>query len=217
MRLLLLLIHAMALAAATMFDAQDKVRDASHAHIHRALASVPAAFVAIVPGCRVTGDAPSACLEERLSAALALFRAGRVQRLLLSGDHGTRGYDEVNTMKGWFMAHGVPADVIFLDHAGFDTYDTMVRARQVFRVDDAVVVSQAFHLYRAVFLARAVGLRASGYAADPPEGSACGGSAVREPLACLKAVLDVLLSSQPRFLGPAIPVEGSPEASFDRH
>ena len=119
-------------------------------------------------------------------------------------------------MRTWLLDHGVAADHVFLDHAGFDTWDTMVRAREVFRVDGAVVVTQAFHLPRAVFLARKAGLDVVGVAADPPGGSCCAGSAVREPLACVKAVLDARLALDPRFLGPAIPVQGDPAASFDR-
>jgi len=114
------------------------------------------------------------------------------------------------------VAHGVTEAHIFLDHAGFDTHDTMVRARQVFQVTDAVIVSQAFHLPRAIYLAQAAGLTVVGVSADPPQGSVCAGSKVREPLASLKAWLDVAFASDPKFLGPPIPITGDPSASFDR-
>lgn len=215
-RWLLLVAFIGALGTAMVADCLRAVHGASAGIIHTAVQDVPAAFTAIVLGCRVNGDDPSRCLEERLIAALELHRSGRVHRLLLSGDHGTQGYDEVNTMKDWLVARGVPEAHVFLDHAGFDTYDSMVRARKVFQVDDAVIVSQHFHLPRALYLAHAAGLQASALAADPPQGSACRGSAVREPLACVKAVLDARLALEPRFLGPAIPVQGDPAVSFDR-
>ena len=205
-----------ALFAAAVGDCLRAVHRTADGAIHAGIRDMPAAFTAIVLGCRVNGDDPSRCLEERLQAALELYRSGRVQRLLLSGDHGTKGYDEVNTMKDWLVFRDVPEAHIFLDHAGFDTYDSMVRARKVFQVDNAVIVSQYFHLPRAVYLARAAGLRAVAFAAHPPGGSACRGSAVREPLACVKAVLDARLAFAPRYLGPPIPVHGDPGASFDR-
>jgi SanA protein len=174
------------------------------------------ATTAIVLGCRVNGEEVSGCLEERLGTALELYTSGRVQRLLLSGDHGTKGYDEVNAMMDWLAARGIPREHIFLDHAGFDTHDTMVRAHAVFQVRDAVIVSQAFHLPRAVFLAQAAGLTVMGVSADPPEGSVCAGSRIREPLACLKACADVVFATGPRFLGPAIPITGDPTPSHDK-
>ncbi len=211
-----LVLYLVALCVAFAVDMQDKVLNGSRPRLLAAGTALPSRYTAIVPGCRVNGDDPSACLEERLQKALELYRNGHVQRLLLSGDHGATGYDEVNAMRTWLLDHGVAADHVFLDHAGFDTWDTMVRAREVFRVDGAVVVTQAFHLPRAVFLARKAGLDVVGVAADPPGGSCCAGSAVREPFACAKAVYNTLLGASPRFLGPAIPITGSPAASLDR-
>jgi SanA protein len=215
-RLLLVGIYAVCLLLAVMLDMRARVRHSSETFMYHSTADAPARFTGIVLGCRVNGDGPSACLEERLSAALALYEQGRVQRLLVSGDHGTKQYDEVNAMRDWFVQHGVPAQHVFLDHAGFDTYDTMVRARKVFNVHDALVISQAFHLPRAIYLARSIGIDAIGVSADPPQGSSCRGSAVREPMACLKAVLNVTFHSSPHFLGPVIPITGEPDATFDR-
>ncbi|MFT3885762.1 MAG: ElyC/SanA/YdcF family protein [Flavobacteriales bacterium] len=198
------------------WSVRARVRAVSDPYLVVHGAPVPVRFTGIVLGCRVREGDVSACLEERLAHALALYKAGSVQRLLLSGDHGRRGYDEVNTMKQWLMDRSVPLHHIFLDHAGFDTYDTMVRARDVFQVKDAVVISQAFHLPRAVYLARSLGIDAVGAIADPPGGSVCRGSAVREPMACVKAWLDVNLHASARFAGPVIPITGPSEASFDQ-
>lgn len=201
---------------AICLDMKGRVARGSEAFICSKAQLAPPRYTAIVLGCRVNGDDPSLCLEERLATALDLYRSGKVQRLLLSGDHGTKDYDEVNAMRAWLMERGVPLAHIFLDHAGFDTYDTMMRARHVFQVEGAIVVSQAFHLPRAVYLARAVGLDAFGVSADPPTGTACAGGRIREPVACTKAVMNVWLGSSPKFLGPAIPITGSPQPSFDR-
>ncbi|HEY0978508.1 MAG TPA: ElyC/SanA/YdcF family protein [Flavobacteriales bacterium] len=194
---------------------QIRVHAVSHEHLF-SVDQVQPRYTGIVLGCRVREGDVSACLEERLIRALELYQASKVQRLLLSGDHGRRGYDEVNAMKDWFVARDVPAEHLFLDHAGFDTYDTMRRARDIFQVRDAVVVSQAFHLPRAVYLARSMGIDAVGSSADPPGGSACRGSAVREPLACLKAWSSVTLSVPPHHGGEVIPITGSSRPTFDR-
>jgi len=214
-RILLLVILGATLIGAALLVSFRQVHQAATGRVVGRGGSVHAT-TAIVLGCRVNGETVSGCLEERLETALELYTDGKVQRLLLSGDHGHVGYDEVNAMKSWLMAHGVNEAHIFLDHAGFDTHDTMVRARQVFQVTDAVIVSQAFHLPRAIYLAQAAGLEVVGVSADPPQGSVCAGSKVREPLASLKACLDVTFASDPKFLGPAIPITGDPSASFDR-
>lgn len=214
-RILLLVILGATLIGAALLVSFRQVHQAATGRVVGRGGSVHAT-TAIVLGCRVNGETVSGCLEERLETALELYSTGKVQRLLLSGDHGTDSYDEVNAMMDWLVAHGVPKAHIFLDHAGFDTHDTMVRARRVFAVSEALVVSQAFHLPRAVYLGRAAGIAATGVVADPPQGSVCRGSRVREPLACLKAWVDVLLGNAPRHLGPSIPITGPPCASYDR-
>ena len=214
MRKFVIVLYAGLFFIALGLDMRTRVLRASAPHIVQG--DPPARFTGIVLGCRVNDDDVSLCLEERLARALDLYRAGKVKRLLLSGDHGQRGYDEVNTMKHWFVERGVPLEHLFLDHAGFDTYDSMVRARKVFGVDSALVITQAFHLPRAIYLARACGIAAEGVPADPPRGSTCRGSAVREPLACVKAVFNAAFRSSPKFLGPPIPITGPSWPSFDR-
>lgn len=217
LRLLGAALYVGLVCTAIVADMRSRVVRTSDPWLIRAGAPVPERYTGIVLGCRVNGDDPSACLEERLQKALELHASGDVQRLLLSGDHGTTGYDEVNTMRDWLLARGVPEDDVFLDHAGFDTWDSMVRARDVFQVDGAIIITQAFHLPRAIYLARAAGLDAVGIAADPPTGSSCAGSAIREPFACTKAVLNVLFDASPHLGGPAIPISGSPAATLDHH
>lgn len=140
--------------------------------------------------------------EARLDAAAELFRRGTVRALLVSGDNSRRDYDEPTDMKRDLIARGVPAERITCDYAGFSTLDSIERARGVFGQDRVIVVSQRFHLERALFLADAAGLEARGVAAaDAPRFWALRTRA-REVVARGKAVLDATLARGPRFLGP---------------
>ena len=139
-----------------------------------------------------------------------------MQRLLLSGDHGRVGYDEVNTMKRFVLEAGVPAEDIFLDHAGFSTYETMYRARDVFQVTDAIVVTQDFHLDRALAIGRALGLEVRGVEAPCTGYVPKQSLLVREWLARCKAWVEVHLTHPlPTYLGEVIPISGDSRASWD--
>lgn len=190
----------------------------SRAWIHVAADTLPPRTVAIVPGARVYPDGtPSPPLLDRLRTALDLYRAGRVRKVLVSGDHHAPEYDEVNAMWRWLSEQGVPPEDLFLDHAGLRTLDTMERARHVFRVEDAVICTQAFHLPRAVFLARRAGIDAVGLVADRQPYAHARANAAREFLASALAVADsYLLGTGPRHLGAPIPIEGDGRATHDR-
>ncbi|HYC80666.1 MAG TPA: ElyC/SanA/YdcF family protein, partial [Solirubrobacterales bacterium] len=112
---------------------------------------MPPAEVAIVPGAMVQADGKmSAMLADRVEQAARLWHAGKVEKVLVSGDHHTWAYDEPDTMRKALVARGVPPRDVFEDHAGFDTWATMVRARAIFNVEDAVVVTNGFHMARAL-------------------------------------------------------------------
>jgi SanA protein len=177
---------------------------------------VPASYTAIVLGAMVyqTGK-PSFILQDRLDVAYELYRSGKIKRFLLTGDHGQKGYDEVNTMKKYLLEKGVDTRDIFLDHAGFDTYNSMVRAKEIFEVNDAVVVTQDFHLNRAVYLARANGLNACGIASDRREYRTINYLRFRELSARVKAFAEVIFGKDPVFLGTAIPITGDSKLSYD--
>ena len=171
------------------------------------VADVPAAEVAIVPGALVEPDGDmSAMLAARVEQASRLWHAGKVEKVLVSGDHGTWRYDEPDTMRKALVRDGVAPRDIFEDHAGFDTWATMVRARSIFGVRDAVVVTQGFHMPRALYLADAAGIDATGLTADLQGWGAQGRkSEVREVLSRVKAIADVTLDS-PALAGPKIPI-----------
>ncbi|MEU4534866.1 ElyC/SanA/YdcF family protein [Streptosporangium sp. NPDC023825] len=168
------------------------------------VAGVPEAPVALVLGAGVVGDAPSPMLARRLDISAQLYRAGRVEAILLSGDNSRREYDEPTVMRDYLLASGVPAGALVLDYAGFDTWDSCVRARTVFGATKVTVVTQVFHLPRAVTLCRTAGLDTFGVGDDSSKRwVSTYGLAAREFLASAKGLVDsVLLDSPPVFPGP---------------
>ncbi|HTU15112.1 MAG TPA: ElyC/SanA/YdcF family protein [Solirubrobacterales bacterium] len=177
--------------------------------------SADPAETAIVLGALVEADGRmSEMLADRVDQAANLWHAGKVKHILVSGDHGQWRYDEPTTMKRALVGRGVPEDVIFTDHAGFDTNATMVRARRIFDVDDALVVTQGFHMKRALFLADAAGIDAEGVTSDLHEygGRGLKGS-VREVASRVKAVGDVIFGGSVMG-GPEIPIGGTASASW---
>ncbi|MFI1992682.1 vancomycin high temperature exclusion protein [Actinoplanes sp. NPDC020271] len=180
------------------------VRAGSDGHVYPA-ADVPSAPVALVLGAQVNPDGePSAFLAARLDVALALYRAGKVKAILVSGDHAEWSYDEPGAMMVYLVARGVPADRIVMDHAGFDTYDSCARAGQVFGVRQAIVVTQSFHVPRAVALCRALGIETVGVGDDTARvyEPLWARGQMREWAAAVKAAWDVTSGRDPVFLGP---------------
>jgi SanA protein len=178
-------------------------------------ARAPRAEVALVLGASVFDDGtPTDALADRLAAGAALYRDGRVTRVLVSGERSTAAYDQVDVMRRELVRMGVPDREIFTDHGGFDTWDSMVRARKVYDVRSAVVVTQGWHMPRALWLGKRAGLKVHGLVADPihPREHEPSGT-TREILARVKAVIDVVANRQPPYLGPKIPITGSAEAS----
>lgn len=164
----------------------------------------------LVLGCGVRPDGqPSLMLRDRLDMGLGLYEAGAAPKLLMSGDHGQVEYDEVNAMKGYALDAGVPSGDVFCDHAGFSTYESMYRARDVFCAETVIIVSQKYHLYRAVYDARAMGLEAYGVAAEDIAYLGQSVRNLREILARNKDFFYCLLKPLPTFLGEAIPVSGN--------
>jgi vancomycin permeability regulator SanA len=183
------------------------VRHGARGHVYDA-ETVPGAPVALVLGAQVGADGmPLAFLEARLALAKRLYDTGKVRALLVSGDHGAWEYDEPGAMKRWLVDRGVPATKVVVDHAGFDTYDSCVRARKIFGIREAVVVTQSFHVPRAVALCRRVGVAAVGVGDESVrryDGFWWRGS-LREYGAGVKAAVDVLTDRDPVFLGPYEP------------
>ncbi|WP_329131793.1 YdcF family protein [Streptomyces sp. NBC_01476] len=168
----------------------------------RSEADVPAEPVAVVFGAGLWGGQPSPYLAHRLDAAARLYHAGKVRVVLVTGDNSRTSYDEPGAMRTYLTAHGVPRDKVVLDYAGFDTWDSCDRAKRVFGVDRAVLVSQGFHIRRALALCAAAGIDAYGVGVDEPHDATWYAGGARELVAADKAALDVLVRPAPRFLGP---------------
>jgi SanA protein len=169
---------------------------------------LPRSPVGLVLGCaeRMPDGRQNQFFVARMAAAAQLYRSGKVSFLLLSGDNSRPDYDEPSDMKRALERLGVPSARLVLDHAGFRTLDSVVRARQVFGVQKLIVVSQHFHNLRAVYLARAHGIEAYGFDAEEVGGVGGAWPKMREVASRLFAVLDVhVLRTEPRFLGPREP------------
>lgn len=172
----------------------------------------------IVLGCQVHSDGtPSHMLEDRLKQGVALYDLHAAPKLLMSGDHGTEGYDEVNAMKQFAVDAGVPTEHVFMDHAGFSTYETVYRAKEVFQADKVIIVTQRYHLYRAVYIARVLGMEAYGVPAEYRQYSGQLARDVREVLARVKDFAMTVFKPEPTYLGEAIPISGSGELTHDEN
>ncbi len=163
-------------------------------------------------------DRPSPVLRDRLLSGIALYENGAAPRLLMSGDHGRKQYDEVNTMKAFAIEQGVPSEDIFMDHAGFSTYESMYRARDIFQAQRVIIVTQQYHLYRAVYIARALGLDAYGVAVPDIYTAQAYRTArnIREMLARVKDFCYCAVKPMPTYLGEAIPVSGNGDSTNDK-
>lgn len=209
---MLVLLMALALSAVSWY-----VHATGKTGVFTTVTALLDAPCAIVLGARVKmGGVPSDILADRLEQAVLLYRTGKVKKLLLSGDHGRKDYDEVNSMRRAVLLKGVSPRDVFCDHAGFDTFDSMYRARAIFGVRQAIVVTQAFHLPRALYIANSLGIDAQGTPCDQRRYLARHWNSAREAAARVKAFFDVaIIGAQPRFLGPQIPIEGDGRTSWD--
>jgi len=167
--------------------------------------------VVIILGARVhSEDVVSSVLGDRLKTGYEVYAKGLAKKIIVSGDHGTEEYDEVLAMKKYLMNQGVPREDIFMDHAGFDTYDSMYRAKNVFCVESAIVVTQEYHLSRALYIGNAIGIESVGVSSDLQEYEHMDNYLVREFFARNKAFFDTaIVQRSSKFLGETIPVQSA--------
>ena len=170
----------------------------------------------LVLGCGVWGNTPSHMLEDRLRQGIELYENGASGKMLMSGDHGREDYDEVNVMKDFAADRGVDTDDIFMDHAGFSTYESMYRAKEIFKAEKVLIVTQDYHLYRAIYDARALGIDAYGIASNPREYAGQIYRDIREILARNKDFVYCIIKPEPTYMGDEIPVQGNGNVTNDK-
>jgi SanA protein len=156
---------------------------------------------------RITDGSSNPYYTYRIDATISLYKAGKIEFILVSGDNGSIYYNEPNTIKKDLVDAGIPENVIFLDYAGFRTLDSMVRAKFIFGLDHVTVISQQFHNERAIYLAKQKGLNAIGFNAQDVSTSQGFKVQVREYFARVKVFIDVLLNTQPKFYGTKIEIK----------
>lgn len=170
----------------------------------------------IILGCGVKFNGqPSMMLADRLERGIDLYKQGAAPKIIMSGDHGQIEYDEVNTMKQFAIDKNIPSEDIFMDHAGFSTYESMYRAKEIFKAQSVVIVSQEYHLYRAIYIAEKLGIEAYGVNADY---RLYGGEKYREAreiLARFKDFFKTVFKPEPTYLGETIPVSGNGNITND--
>lgn len=170
----------------------------------------------IVLGCLVKENGQlSHLLQDRVIRALEVYDAGAAPKLLMSGDHGRVDYNEVGAMKKYAMDHGVPSEDVFMDHAGFSTYETVYRAKAIFGAKKVIIVTQSYHLSRALYIAEKLGLEAYGVPSDLRVYSGQTKRDVREILARCKDFAMCVFQPKPTYLGESIPISGSGDLTND--
>ena len=169
----------------------------------------------IVLGSGMVGDRPTPILEDRLIKGIELYNMGVTDKIIMSGDHGRVEHDEVNLMKSYAIDKGIPSSNIFMDHAGFSTYETMFRAKEIFKVKKAILVTQEYHMYRSIYIARRLGIDAYGVITDNIKGDRY--RETREIMARDKDFFKVMIKPKPKYLGEIIPISGDGNLTNDKN
>lgn len=170
----------------------------------------------LVLGAGVWGENPSPMLEDRLLRAIELYKNGVSSKIIMSGDHGREDYDEVNIMKNFAIEKGVPSEDVFMDHAGFSSYESVYRAKEIFDCEKIIIVTQKYHLYRALYIANQLGLEAYGVCSDQRQYVGAIYRELREILARNKDFIKCIFKPEPTFLGDTIPVSGNGDITNDK-
>ncbi len=209
--IIVVLVLLCVVAAAAVFSADAFVKAKAKESIITAeeAAKISDADCIIVLGCR-----PSPMLSDRLKRGAELYKTGAAPKILMSGDHGRKDYDEVNVMRKYAEDEGIDTHDIFTDHAGFSTYETMYRAKEVFGAKKVIIVTQSYHLYRAVYDAKKLGLDAVGvvsYERDYDNKQTY--RDLREVAARCKDFVYCIFKPKPTYLGEVIPINGDGELS----
>lgn len=162
----------------------------------------------LILGAGVKDDKPKPMLRDRLLTGIELYKSGAAEKIIMSGDHGRADYDEVNVMRAFALEQGVRAEDIFLDHAGFSTYDSVYRAKNIFGAENIIIVSQKYHLYRALYISEKLDVKAAGVAADLNPYSGQLKRDIREIIARDKDFFKCIIKPEAEIMGDKIPLDG---------
>ena len=220
LRLICAALACLILGAAAVFGLDAYVRNSTAPQIlsPEQAAELTDADCILVLGCLVkSGGVPSDMLHDRIRRGVELYEAGAAPKLLMTGDHGREGYDEVDAMKQFAVDHSIASSDVFMDHAGFSTYESIYRARDIFQAKKIIIVSQEYHLYRAIYIARALGLEAYGVSADYRNYLGQSARDFREVLARIKDLGYCIFQPDPTYLGEAIPISGNGDLTNDEN
>ena len=213
--LLLVLIYVGAYLSVLLICANISVISSTEDRIDTDIDRVYDAVIILGAGVRSDGRM-SDMLRDRMDVGIAAYLDGAADKILVTGDHGREDYDEVNTMKAYALECGVPSEDVFMDHAGFSTYESMVRAKEVFAVESAVIVTQKYHLYRAMYVADYVGIECIGVSADLHTYRGQSYRDLREVLARFNDLTRKYTRPAPTYLGEIISVDGDGNATNDK-
>ena len=170
----------------------------------------------LILGAGIWGENPSPMLQDRLDVGIRLYNDNIVPKIIMSGDHGRKEYDEVNIMKNYAIDKGILSENIFMDHAGFSTYDSIYRAKEIFKAKNIIIVTQEYHLYRALYIANSLGIKAYGVSSDPRKYRGQLYRELREILARNKDFAKSIYKPKPIYLGESIPVNGNGDITNDK-
>jgi SanA protein len=184
------------------------VKSETNSDIHESFNQVPKFEVGIIFGAGINGNKPSKYLKDRLDAGILLFKSKKINKILLSGDNGNDAHDELTVMKKYCFINGIDTTKIYIDYAGFDTYSTMFRAKSIFKVDKALLISQKYHLNRAIFIGNKIGVKSVGFSANVGEYKGYKYVCFREYFSVFKATIDILRNRKPYFLGNEVNING---------
>ena len=170
----------------------------------------------LVLGAGIRNGHPSPMLEDRLLTSIDLYNKKVSNKIIVSGDHGKENYDEVNVMKNYLIEKGIPSENVFMDHAGFSTYDSIYRAKEIFKTDKIIIVTQEYHLYRALYIAKELEIDAYGISSNLREYPLQLKRDVREIAARVKDFIQSIFKPKPKYLGETIPVDSNGDITNDK-
>lgn len=191
-----------------LFAVNFYVKSRTKLLIYSSQENLPKENVGIIFGAGINGNRPSKYLKDRLDKGISLYKSKKINKILLSGDNGTNAHDELTVMKNYCFEAGVDTSKIYVDYAGFDTYSTMYRAKNIFKIDSAILVTQEYHLNRAIYIGNKLGLQSIGYSANHGQYSNYNYVCFREYFSIFKSVVDVIRKRKPHFLGEEINING---------